>query len=61
MHMGNTVHRPNYHADAPVTLMLVDGGIRFPAFIGALQALANSGINVSRIIASSTDSVVACM
>jgi NTE family protein len=59
--MGNTVQRPNYDADAPVTLMLVGGGIRFPAFIGALQAIENSGIKVSRIIASSTASVVAGM
>ena len=47
--------------DAPVTLMLVGGGIRFPAIIGALQAVENSGIKVSRIIASSTASIVAGM
>lgn len=47
--------------DEPITLMLVGGGIRFPAFIGALQAVENSGIKVSKIIASSTASIVAGM
>lgn len=45
----------------PVTLMLVGGGIRFPAFIGALQAVEELGLNITKIIASSTASIVAGM
>lgn len=45
----------------PVTVMLVGGGNRFPAFIGALQAIEKSGLHVSRIIASSTAAIVAGM
>lgn len=45
----------------PVTLMLVGGGIRFPAFIGALQAVEELGLNMARIVASSTASIVASM
>jgi NTE family protein len=45
----------------PVTLLLVGGGIRFPAVIGALQAIEDSGLNVTRVIASSTAAIVAGM
>lgn len=48
-------------ADEPVTLMLVGGGIRFPAFIGALQAIKELKLNVTKVIASSTASIVAGM
>ncbi len=45
----------------PVTLMLVGGGIRFPAFIGALQAIEEIGLNVTKIMASSTASIISAM
>lgn len=45
----------------PITLMIVGGGIRFPAFIGALQAIDESGLQVSKIVASSTGAVVASL
>lgn len=45
----------------PVTVMLVGGGNRFPAFIGALQALEESGLSNSKIVASSSGAVVASL
>jgi NTE family protein len=45
----------------PITIMLVGGGIRFPAFIGALKAVEELELNVTRIIASSTAAIVAGM
>jgi len=49
------------YGDEPVTLMLVGGGIRFPAFIGALQAIEELGLNITKVIASSTAAIVAGM
>jgi NTE family protein len=45
----------------PITLMMVGGGIRFPAFIGALQAIEELQLNVTKVIASSTAAIVAGM
>jgi len=45
----------------PVTLLLVGGGIRFPAFIGALQAIDEIGLNVTKVVASSTASIISAM
>ena len=42
----------------PVTLMLVGGGNRYAAFIGALQAIEEMGIRVEKIVASSTAAIV---
>ncbi len=52
---------PAAAADGPVTLLLVGGGIRFPAMIGALQAIEDSGLRVAKVIASSTAAIVAGM
>jgi NTE family protein len=52
---------PAYNAKEPVTLMLVGGGIRFPAFIGALQAIEEIGMNVTKVISSSTAAIVSAM
>jgi NTE family protein len=52
---------PVYTDQEPVTLMLVGGGIRFPAFIGALQAIDELGLNVTRLMASSTASIISAM
>jgi NTE family protein len=60
MQMNSVIHAHN-GADEPVTLMLVGGGIRFPAFIGALQAIKELKLNVTKVIASSTASIVAGM
>lgn len=54
-------HAVTYNGADPVTLMLVGGGIRFPAYIGALQAIEELGLNVTKVIASSTASIVAGM
>jgi len=43
----------------PVTLMLVGGGIRFPAYIGVLKALEELQLNITKVIASSTAAIVA--
>lgn len=45
----------------PINLMLVGGGNRFPAFIGALQAIEESGMRVAKLVASSSGAVVAAL
>lgn len=45
----------------PVTLMLIGGGIRFPAFVGALRAIEETGIPIKRIIGASTGSIIAAL
>lgn len=53
---------PHTHRESgPVTLMLTGGGIRYPAFIGALRAVEELGIPVRRIIGASTGSIVAAL
>jgi NTE family protein len=59
MYNGNNV--PSHELSEPVTLMLVGGGIRFPAFIGAIKAIEEIGLQISRVIASSTAAIVAGM
>jgi len=61
MQIINGNHVPAHDLNEPVTLMLVGGGIRFPAYIGALQAIEEIGLKVSRVIASSTAAIVAGM
>jgi NTE family protein len=41
--------------------MLVGGGIRYPAFIGALRAVEELGIPVKKVIGASTGSIVAAL
>jgi NTE family protein len=45
----------------PITLMFVGGGIRFPAFVGALRAIEESGLQVAKIVASSTGAIIASL
>jgi NTE family protein len=60
--MSPTVQNfPKIHHGDSVTLMLSGGGIRFPAFIGALQAIEEKGLNVAQIIGASTGSIVGAM
>ncbi len=59
--MSTEMISPLAGASEPITLMLVGGGIRFPAFIGALKALEELGLNITKVIASSTASIVASM
>jgi len=61
MQMTNEIHAPLIGAAEPITLMLVGGGIRFPAFIGALQAIEELKLNITKVIASSTAAIVAGM
>jgi NTE family protein len=44
--------------EEPVTLLLLGGGIRFPALVGAVKAVEDKGIKVNKIVGSSTGSIV---
>jgi len=59
--MQNSNHIPVNTAKEPVTLLLLGGGIRYPAFIGALQAIDEIGLNVTKVVASSTASIISAM
>lgn len=61
--MTNSTHFPAkpLNPNDPITLMLVGGGIRFPAFVGALQAIEDIGLNVAKIVASSSAAIVAAL
>jgi NTE family protein len=45
----------------PITLMLTGGGIRFPAFVGALRAIEEKGLRINKIIGASTGSIIAAL
>ncbi len=45
----------------PVTVVLIGGGSRCPAFIGALRAIEQKGLNVSRVVGASTASIIAAL
>jgi NTE family protein len=45
----------------PIILMLVGGGNRFPAVVGAIRALEEIGLRVAKVIASSSAAIVAGM
>ena len=47
-----------HNNNEPITLMLMGGGIRSFAFIGALSAIEEMGINIGKIVAASGGSVV---
>lgn len=57
----NKYNASAFSRNDPITLMFVGGGIRFPAFIGALQAIEDIGLNVAKIVASSTGAIVSAM
>lgn len=61
MQLSNGNGAPLNFGSEPVTLMLVGGGVRFPAYIGVLQALEELQLNITKIIASSTAAIVAGM
>ena len=44
-----------------VTLLLIGGGNRFPAFIGALRAIREKGLPIRQIIGASTGGIVAAL
>lgn len=58
--MDNRQPRPT-GVNEPVTLMLVGGGIRCYAFIGALRAVEEIGVPIGRIIGASTGSIIAAL
>ncbi|WP_243375281.1 patatin-like phospholipase family protein [Geotalea sp. SG265] len=47
--------------ETPIALMMVGGGIRFPVFIGALKAIEEKGLRLSKIIGSSTGSIIGAL
>src|SRR5690242_6060402 len=47
--------------DQQVTLLLNGSGSRFPAFIGALSAIEEKGLNIGMVCGASTGSVVAAL
>src|SRR6266581_8090147 len=51
----------NDENDQPVTLVLNGGGSRFPAFVGALSAIEEKGLNIGMVCGASTGSVVAAL
>jgi len=61
MQLRNESGAPLSCGAEPITLMLVGGGNRFPAFIGVLQAIEELKLNVTKVIASSTAAIVAGM
>ncbi|WP_246559363.1 patatin-like phospholipase family protein [Citrifermentans pelophilum] len=52
---------PPVDLSQPVTLLLLGGGIRFPALVGALRAVEAKGIKVSKVIGSSAGSIIGAM
>jgi NTE family protein len=54
-------HAAAYSKDEPVTLLLLGGGIRFPALVGALRAVEKKGIKVGKIVGSSAGSIVGAL
>jgi NTE family protein len=61
MQLNNDSGAPLNSGAEPITLMLVGGGIRFPVYIGVLQAIEELGLNITKVIASSTAAIVAGM
>ncbi|HEY5974090.1 MAG TPA: patatin-like phospholipase family protein [Geobacteraceae bacterium] len=61
--MAETMHRSERasYSNEPITLMLLGGGIRFPAFVGALQAVEDKGLPIAKIVGSATGSIVAAL
>lgn len=57
----NKYNASAFSRNDPITLMFVGGGNRFPAFIGALQAVEDIGLNVSKIVASSSGAIVSAL
>ncbi len=47
--------------EEPIALMMVGGGIRFPVFVGALKAIEEKGLHISKVIGSSTGSVIGAL
>ena len=55
--------RHNHPVDLnePVTLLLLGGGIRYPALIGALKAVEEKGIKISKVVGCSAGSIVGAL
>jgi NTE family protein len=55
------VSLPPYSSSDPVTLLLLGGGIRFPALVGALRAVEEKGIRVAKVVGSSAGSIIGAL
>lgn len=51
----------NIRPKEPITLMLIGGGMRFPAFIGALQAIEEKGLNITKVVGASSGSAIGAL
>ena len=49
------------HITEPITLMLLGGGIRFPAYIGALKAIEEKGLPVTKIVGCSSGGIIGAL
>ncbi|MBS4056395.1 MAG: hypothetical protein KGZ82_03665, partial [Bacteroidales bacterium] len=38
-----------FHKNEPITLLLLGGGIRYPALVGALRAVEEKGLRIGKI------------
>lgn len=47
--------------NSPVTLVLLGGGIRYPALVGALRAVEAKGVKVAKVVGTSAGSIVAAL
>ncbi len=52
---------PTYSRNEPVTLLMLGGGIRFPALVGALRAVEEKGIRVTKVVGSSSGSIIGAL
>lgn len=56
--MEEKLAKENSHNNEPITLMLLGGGLRFPAYIGALAALEEKGLKIEKIVGASAGSII---
>jgi NTE family protein len=52
---------PKIQPDEPISLMFVGGGARYPAFIGALQAIEEKGLRISKVVGLAAGSIVGAL
>jgi len=50
-----------FHKNEPITLLLLGGGIRYPALVGALRAVEEKGLRIGKIVGSSAGSIIGAL
>ncbi len=59
--IGGTIlieREPSQSVYEPITLMLLGGGVRCLAFVGALSAIEEKGLHINKIVAASGGSII---